>query len=458
MASPIITIDGPSGSGKTTVGLAVAERLGLCLFDTGLVYRAVAYECLRWGRDPRDGPAAREAALALEAGLSPGSRPRLVINGRLLDPRQRSSTAHLYLDQVERAVPLVARQAAVRTALLPKQRSLLGRGAVLLGRDVGTTVCPEADLKVFLEASAAVRARRLQADRRGGAATRADLGQVRSEIERRDGYDTNRASSPLRVPPGALVLDTETLSARAVTRAILADFNRAQARPEWPLANSLLMTAVTSFFDVYLRLYCEPIRVEGLENVPSHGPVIVAARHVHKADVNFLAHYSPRQLQFLAKSSLFDSPVIGLAVRALRAIPVQRRVIETAGLRRGLKALADGGAVCIFPEGTRNRDGILGRPFPGAGMLALRSGAPVVPAVATGLERLDLARLACPEPEPVTMRFGRPFRLQPPPDLRGGRAARWASWSIMGEIARLLPESASAAIAPELERLPGHRS
>lgn len=455
MARPIITIDGPSGSGKTTVGLAVADRLGLCLIDTGLVYRAVAYECLRWGKDPRDGSAARDAARDLEADLSPGSHPKLRINGRLLDPRQRSSTAHLYLDQVERAVPLVARQDAVRAALLPKQRALLPGGAVLLGRDVGTTVCPEADLKVYLRASAAVRARRLHSDHRGGAT---GIEQVRSEIERRDDFDTNRASSPLRIPPGALILDTESLSARAVTRAILAGFNRVQARPEWPLANSLLMTAVTSFFDIYLRLYCEPIRLEGLENVPSHGPVIVAARHVHNADVNFLAHYSPRQLQFLAKSSLFEWPVIGNAVRALRAIPVRRHVAETTGLRRGLKALADGEAVCIFPEGTRHRDGILGRPFPGAGLLALRSGAPVVPAVVAGLERLDLSQLACPEPEPVAMRFGPPFRLHPPATLRGGQAARWASWAIMREIARLLPESASVAIAPELERYAGDRS
>ncbi len=458
MASPIITIDGPSGSGKTTVGLAVAERLGLCLIDTGLVYRAVAYECLRWGKDPRDGSAARDAARELEADLSPGSRPKLRINGRLLDPRLRSSTAHLYLAQVERAVPLVARQDAVRTALLPKQRALLHDGAVLLGRDVGTTVCPEADLKVYLRASAAVRARRLHSDHRGGAGLAGGVAQVRSEIERRDDFDTNRASSPLRVPPGALILDTESLSARAVTRAILAAFNGAQARPEWPLANSLLMTAVTSFFDVYLRLYCEPIRLEGLENVPSHGPVIVAARHVHNADVNFLAHYSPRQLQFLAKSSLFEWPLIGYAIHALRAIPVQRNVAETTGLRRGLKALADGGAVCIFPEGTRHRDGILGRPYPGAGLLALRSGAPVVPAVVDGLERLDLSQLACPEPESVAMRFGPPFRLRPPAALRGGRAARWASWAIMHEIARLLPESASAAIAPELEQFTGDRS
>ena len=75
-----------------------------------------------------------------------------------------------------------------------------------------------------------------------------------------------------------------------------------------------------------------------------------------------------------------------------------------------------------------------------------------------GLERLDLSQLACPDPESVAMRFGRPFRLQPPPALRGGEAARWASWAIMSEIARLLPDSASAAIAPELEQFARGRS
>ncbi len=458
MASPIITIDGPSGSGKSTVGLAVAERLGLPLIDTGLVYRAVAYECLRAGLDPRDGPHALNAAQALQVALGPGSHPRLRINGRRLDPQIRSSSSHLYLDAVERAVPLVARQTVVRTALLSKQRALLDGGAVLLGRDVGTTVCPEADLKVYLRASAAVRARRLHSDRRGGTGAANELSHVRSEIERRDHFDSNRASSPLRIPPGALVLDSETRSVRAVTRAILNEFNSSQADPAWPLANSVLMTAVTSFFDVYLRLYCEPIRVEGLQNVPSHGPVIIAARHVHNADVNFLAHYSPRQLRFLAKGSLFEWPLIGYAIHALRAIPVTRDGADTAGLRRGLKTLAEGEAVCIFPEGTRHRDGRLGNPYPGAGLLALRSGAPVVPAAVLGLEHLDLSQLACPDPQSVTMRFGRPFRLRPPVSLRGSRAARWASWAIMGEIAELLPSSASAAIAADLAHLAGEWS
>ena len=457
MTSPIITIDGPSGSGKTTVGLAVAERLGLPLIDTGLIYRAVAYECLRAAKDPCDGPNALEAALALRAALSPGSQPQLRINGRLLDPQTRSASAHLYLDAVERAVPLVARQALVRKALLPKQQALLDGGAVLLGRDVGTTVCPGADLKVYIHASAEIRARRLRSDRRGGTGVTPNLGQVRAEIERRDDFDSNRASSPLRIPPGALELDAGLLSVRAVTRAILGAFNSIQPQPDWPVANSILMTAVTSFFDVYLRLYCEPIRVEGLQNVPSHGPVIIAARHVHNADVNFLAHYSPRQLRFLAKGSLFEWPLVGYAIHALRAIPVTRDGADTAGLRRGLQTLAAGEAVCIFPEGTRHRDGVLGQPYAGAGLLALRSGAPVVPAAVLGLEKLDLSQLACPEPQPVTMRFGKPVRLRPPQSLRGGRAARWASWAIMREIAGLLPPAASAAIKADLAQVNGDR-
>ncbi len=446
MPNPIITIDGPSGSGKTTVGRTVANRLGLPLIDTGLIYRAVAYECLRASGDPGQGPAATQYAASLQVTLGNGPRPTLRINGRRLVHGLPSTSAHLYLDQVERAVPLIARQESVRAALLPKQRGLLGGGAVLLGRDAGTTVCPEAGLKVYLDADAAVRAQRLRSARRAGG-QHMPLARLQTEIDRRDDFDSNRASSPLRVPSGALQLDTDQLPARAVSRAILRAWKNCQASDNWPLGNALLMDAVTEFFDVYLRLYCDPIRIEGAANVPSRGPVIITPRHVHNADVNFLAHHAPRHLRFLAKDALFERPLIGWAVGALRAIPTRRDGGDTGGLRRALAALVDGEAVCVFPEGRRSRNTRLQPPHPGAGFLALRSGAMVVPAAVLGMERLDLSKLACPDPVPTVLRFGKPFRLRRPPGLTGSQAASWASWKIMREIAALLPPGASADIS-----------
>ena len=449
MAIPIITIDGPSGSGKTTVGRTVAEALGLTLIDTGLIYRSVAYEVLDASLDPRDETAVCRLANRLSATLVGGARPHLQINGRDLLPNANSSTAHLFTDEVERAVPQVARHPEVRATLLPIQQSLLAGGALLLGRDAGTAVAPQADLKVYLEASPEVRAQRLlNGERESGRG--APIAQLRKDIERRDEIDRNRETSPLRIPPGALVLDAGRLSAQGVAQAILNAFGGLQPDPQWPGGSDLLMTAVTSFFDVYLRLYCDPIRVEGLENVPSHGPVIIAPRHVHNADVNFLAHYSPRKLQFLAKTSLYQMPLIGWAIWALRAIPVTREGVDIAGLRQAMSALASGQALCVFPEGTRSRTGRLLPPHPGVGLLALRSGAPIVPVAAAGLENLDLSQLSLPPPTPVTLRFGKPFRLTRPVGRSTAQASRWASWQIMREIAHLLPDSASADIANRL--------
>lgn len=213
-----IAIDGPAGAGKSTVAEALAQRLGYLYFDTGVLYRAVTLAALRRGVPVGDGAAL--AALVGELHIDVEA-PR-VRDGRtltvLLDGED--VTWAIRTPDVERNVSAVSAHGAVRAALLQRQREVAARGGVIMaGRDIGTVVLPDADLKLYLEASPAVRAHRRQADeaRRG---LHRPFDEVLADIRRRDDIDTHRAVSPLRVADDARVIDTEALDIEGVIAAI----------------------------------------------------------------------------------------------------------------------------------------------------------------------------------------------------------------------------------------------
>ena len=188
----IVAIDGPAAAGKGTLARRVAAELGLPYLDTGLLYRAVGRRVLDAGADPAD-PAAAEAQAR---GLDPADLRRADLRG----------------PEADHAASLVASVPGVRAALLAFQRGYAARGgAVLDGRDIGTVIFPEAEVKLFVTASLQARAERrwkeLQA--RGGGAT---LRAVTEEMRARDALDQARAAAPLRPADGATLLDTTALT------------------------------------------------------------------------------------------------------------------------------------------------------------------------------------------------------------------------------------------------------
>jgi 23S rRNA pseudouridine2605 synthase len=212
-----VAIDGPSGSGKSTIGDEVARRIGATFVDTGLMYRALTLAALERGIDPEDGDALGRLAQAVKIEVR---RPRPRQTDRretvLLDGRDVTHEARR--PRVDRAVSAVSRHASVRAAMLDVQRNAARRGdTVMVGRDIGTVVLPDASLKVFLTASAAVRAARRAAEM--GRPDR--LQRYLAEIEERDLADTGRPIAPLRKAPGALVLDTGELGVDACVDAIV---------------------------------------------------------------------------------------------------------------------------------------------------------------------------------------------------------------------------------------------
>jgi cytidylate kinase len=198
----IIAIDGPAASGKGTLGKKLAAHYGLRHLDTGLLYRAVAKSLLDAGRRPDDTDAAVAAAKALDPAK--------------FDEKALKSAA------VGEAASVVSAIPPVREALLAFQRdfSATPPGAVLDGRDIGTVICPDADVKIFVTASAEARAGR-RAKEYAATGQPAELATVLADIQARDERDMNRAAAPLKQAPDAYLLDTTTLDIDAAIRAAI---------------------------------------------------------------------------------------------------------------------------------------------------------------------------------------------------------------------------------------------
>ena len=209
----IVAIDGPAGAGKSTVARRVAARLGFLYIDSGAMYRAVALWALRLGVDPDDAhrleQLAREAAIELADGST-----RVLLNGE-------DVTEAIRAPEVAQAASKISVIRGVRRALVEQQRRMAERTSVVMeGRDIGTVVFPDAQIKVFLDASAQVRAaRRLNEIRQKGQSL--DSETVEREIRERDQRDRTRAEAPLVQAPDAVYIDSSSLTIEQVEEAVL---------------------------------------------------------------------------------------------------------------------------------------------------------------------------------------------------------------------------------------------
>jgi cytidylate kinase len=213
---PVIAIDGPAGAGKGTVARRLAARLGYRLLDTGSMYRALAWSVARAGLQPDDTPALRRHVERVQIDLE---GDRVVVDGR-------DVTDDIRTQEIANLTSRLSMLAIVRDKLTPLQRRLASTGGVVLeGRDTGTVVCPEAEVKFYLDASLEERARRRQAELR---ARGIDLEPeaARREIAARDAQDSSRALAPLRRAPDAVEVDTTGLSVDQVVTALAEAIER----------------------------------------------------------------------------------------------------------------------------------------------------------------------------------------------------------------------------------------
>jgi cytidylate kinase len=516
----VVALDGPASSGKSSVGAAAAARLGYRFCDTGLLYRAITWLALHRGLRA-------EHAQALV---------RLVSEIDLLDDGT-GRLAHVAVDGVDRtsevrgpdvdvAVSAYSSVGDVRNELLARQRALAIPGRIVMaGRDIGTVVLPDADLKLFLDASVEERSARRSLER--GIEPGSPAGQeILAELRRRDDLDSHREVAPLRAADDAVLVRTDgntfdmtvalvvnhirraeadrgipapasaeppaepRAAAKPVTEppvtvppiaeppvpaaatgdpiaAVQADRPRKARRPPpKPTPIATRVGFLIGMGSAVLRAIARSvlrIRFEGDGNLPREGPLIVAANHASSADPvligAFLNGKLGRPVNWLGKRELLEFSLTGWAFRIAGIHPVDRDAADLDAFRTAMRILEAGQVLAVFPEGTRSHDGALQQVREGVGMLALRSGAPVLPVAVVDSD------LAWPRGQllprfgrRVTVRYGKAFSVTDELDKagesrRGRKATEAATRSIMARIAALLPPRQRGVYAAYAEAL-----
>ena len=215
----VIALDGPSGAGKSTAGRALAERLGYVYIDTGAMYRALGLKALRQGVDLGDGGALAALCRDSRIELPEGAAGQVWLDGVEV-------SADIRAPEISAAASRVSVHPEVRREMVARQQVLGERGGIVMdGRDIGTKVFPDADLKFYVDADPALRARRRHAELTEAGA-RVSVEEVERDLRERDHADSHRLVSPLTRADDAVVIDTTALSPEGVIDALLSAFER----------------------------------------------------------------------------------------------------------------------------------------------------------------------------------------------------------------------------------------
>lgn len=364
-----IAIDGPGGAGKSSVAKLLAKRLGILYVDTGALYRAVGYYCLSHGIDPKDGAAVERVLPDIHPELRFTDRQILLLNGKEVDDCIRTP-------EVSMAASTVSAIPAVRTFLLETQRNIAKKNSVIMdGRDIGTVILPDADLKIFLVASPEARAKRRYEELTAkGIETTPEA--VLWEMEERDRNDASRAVAPCVKAADAILVDNSNMTLEGTADAISDLLNRKSAL----IKSGRFYMRMHHIFAGTVRFF-QRIHVHGAENIPKVGGVLVCANHIAIRDPFLIAAAFPRPVRFLAKKELFRVPIVRHGIRALGAVPVDRGNNDVAALRTSIDLLRLGEAVSLFPQGHRY-PGVDPATTPrkdGAALIAYRAKVSVIP-------------------------------------------------------------------------------
>jgi cytidylate kinase len=437
-----IAIDGPASSGKSTVALELCVRIGHLFFDTGILYRAVAAVALQRSVALAD----EQAITTLTEKLAISVQPPTVNDGRtntvLVDGVD--VTLQLRTAQVDASVSVVAAYAQVRRILTEQMRTIARtEPVVMVGRDIGTVVLPDAPLKIYLDASAEERARRRHAENVARGAP-SDLAQILAGIRERDRRDSERAIAPLQAARDAHIVDSTNLTPAEVVAA-MERLLQAAASPPAPgpepysipekakIFRAIAVPAVRIMYYILSRPH-----VYGLENVPAHGPYLITANHLSYYDPPCLLVMWPYLVEAIGASDMMtDGRFMSRMINGYSTLPAHRGAVDAQLMRTALNVLKSGRALYIAPEGARNPAG-LGAAKLGAAYIALKANVPIVPVAITGTDRI-FPELRKGRRQKVEMMIGAPYRLPVLPPAQRRRALAECTQLIMHRIAALLP-------------------
>lgn len=349
----IIAIDGPSGTGKSTVARGAAKRLGFEFFDTGAMYRSLAWWILHQKISPED-----EASIVEKLPLFRYSIQKTKEDRRYFVD-QTDVTQAIRSPEISSAASKIAIYPEVRKAIVRIQREFGEKGdAVFEGRDMGTVVFPHAEVKIFLTATKEVRAERRYRElleKFQDLEEKFSLPKIMKDIEERDRNDTTRAISPLKKADDAALIDTTDLTAEEVIDRVVKLTKKKIKKRYKPMAPFYFFVywLARAYFKLFFRL-----KIHGIDHFQP-GAAIIASNHVSNFDPPVVSISCPEPVHFLAKDSLFRKPVLGFIIKHLNSHPLSRAASDAQTFRLILNLLQDGHKVILFPEGQRSRDGQL---------------------------------------------------------------------------------------------------
>lgn len=375
----IITIDGPSGTGKSTVAKEVAKRLQFTFFDTGAMYRSFAWKICSEGIDPSDEDKVVQLIPSFHFEIRTDSR-----GNRTYFVNAVNVTDKIRTREISTFASTVATYPSVREAMVKMQRRFGKRcDAVFEGRDMGTVVFPNADLKIFLTAKPTVRAERRYREllnKFPDLSEPLSIDQVLGEMSERDKNDSNRSVSPLVQAEDAILIDTSDCSIDEVVEKIIRLKPKKKIRRSSMKFSYLAVYAIARlFFKIFFRL-----KVYGEKHVRP-GPGLLIANHTSFYDPPVLSVSCTEEVHFLARESLFSVPLLGALIKTLNTHAVARDSSDMHVLRQMIRLLGEGKKLIIFPEGKRSPDGNI-QPFElGFTFLAKKAKCTVYPAYLDGV-------------------------------------------------------------------------
>lgn len=335
-----IAIDGPGGAGKSSVAKKISQQLGIIYVDTGALYRNIGLYMLESDIDPKDSEKVGNALcnVHLEMKFENG-RQIILLNG--IDRGDAIRTP-----EVSMAASAVSAIPSVRTFLLEMQRNTAKKNSVVMdGRDIGTVVLPNAEVKIFLTASPKARAKRRHAELLAKG-NNISFEQVYNEMVERDKNDSSRNIAPCVKAKDAVLVDNSKLTEDETVEKILKITKR-KAKDTTPLYRVLKVIVSP----IYRFLF--NVHVKGKENIPSEGGVLLCANHIAAVDVISIGVVSPRQITCIAKKELFSIPILKGLIKALGAVKIDRGGADVGAIKASVGAIESGKVVTIFPQGHR---------------------------------------------------------------------------------------------------------
>lgn len=406
----VIAIDGPSASGKSTVSRKVARLLGYIHVDSGAIYRALTWQIIRDGLAGASPEAiVRHLPSVTMRFFVEDGVVRFVINES--DP----GTAIRSL-AVQEQVSAVAAIPEVRAWAGERLRSLTAFGNLVIeGRDIGTVVFPTAAFKFYLDADPDERARRRYREQQDMAGNKVDPDEVKRALLRRDECDQSRATAPLALAPGACRIETTRLTIEDVAGKIVEIIRAAQKQclPQAVMRDGFkpfVYHLSRIFFLCYLWIF-HRYTTHGLKNIPRKGGCILVSNHASFLDpIAVCCNIWNRHIYFLARDTLFtQSRFMEWWARSVGTLPIDRTKGDIRALKGAINVARQGNILCLFPEGTRTRDGHLQPVKAGIGFLIEKAGVPVVPAYVRGTFEAFPRNARRIKPVKITTYFGKPM-------------------------------------------------